>query len=154
MDNPGGSEILTTLLQNQTMELDLFINSQSERLRTALEEQSRRQTALLLRTHQSRIQFLIAQKDEEVAAAARRGAELRECLDRTEMEKERWRRVAQENEARIGRLRMSCGGCNRRRCCVVMVPCRHLCSCRECEPQLESCPVCKTVKKAAIDAFL
>ncbi|KAJ9550282.1 hypothetical protein OSB04_014327 [Centaurea solstitialis] len=46
--------------------------------------------------------------------------------------------------------KMVCKSCFREDSCVVMLPCRHLCSCRSCDVFLHSCPVCKMVKKATI----
>ncbi|KAM7258104.1 hypothetical protein ACFE04_013845 [Oxalis oulophora] len=46
-----------------------------------------------------------------------------------------------------------CKRCGIRKSCVVLLPCRHLTSCKDCEPILVSCPVCKSVKKASMDVF-
>lgn len=46
-----------------------------------------------------------------------------------------------------------CKGCNSRECCVIMLPCRHMVCCKYCEAFLDFCPVCKTVKKASIEAL-
>lgn len=50
--------------------------------------------------------------------------------------------------------KMVCRCCNHRNSCVIILPCRHLCSCRDCEAFLDSCPVCGTVKKACIEALI
>ncbi|XP_057783219.1 probable BOI-related E3 ubiquitin-protein ligase 2 [Salvia miltiorrhiza] len=50
--------------------------------------------------------------------------------------------------------KMVCRCCNSRNSCVVMLPCRHLCSCKDCEVFLDSCPVCSMAKKAAIEALI
>ncbi|CAA3026038.1 Hypothetical predicted protein [Olea europaea subsp. europaea] len=49
---------------------------------------------------------------------------------------------------------MICRSCDIRNSCVIILPCRHLCSCKDCEVFLDSCPVCKTVKKASIRALI
>ncbi|GKV20929.1 hypothetical protein SLEP1_g30974 [Rubroshorea leprosula] len=49
---------------------------------------------------------------------------------------------------------MVCKCCNTRSSCVLLLPCRHLCSCKDCEALLDSCPVCKTGKKASIEALI
>ncbi|GLU02727.1 hypothetical protein SLE2022_199670 [Rubroshorea leprosula] len=49
---------------------------------------------------------------------------------------------------------MVCKCCNSRSSCVLLLPCRHLCSCKDCEALLDSCPVCKTGKKASIEALI
>ncbi|KAL4273954.1 hypothetical protein GQ457_13G008110 [Hibiscus cannabinus] len=45
---------------------------------------------------------------------------------------------------------MACKHCNSRSSCVIFLPCRHLCSCKSCEPLLVACPVCKSVKEGSI----
>lgn len=50
--------------------------------------------------------------------------------------------------------KMVCKSCNFRNSCVVFLPCRHLCSCKDCQVSLDSCPVCGMVKKASIEALL
>ncbi|MFS8025138.1 putative transcription factor C2H2 family [Helianthus anomalus] len=47
-----------------------------------------------------------------------------------------------------------CKSCFNEDSCVVMLPCRHLCSCESCNVFLHSCPVCKMVKKASIQVSL
>lgn len=49
---------------------------------------------------------------------------------------------------------MICRSCDIRNSCVIILPCRHLCSCKDCEVFLDSCPVCKMVKKASIRALI
>ncbi|KAF9621426.1 hypothetical protein IFM89_021465 [Coptis chinensis] len=52
------------------------------------------------------------------------------------------------------RNKMTCKVCNSRNSCILFLPCRHLCSCKSCESLLDSCPVCKSVKKACIDVYM
>lgn len=49
--------------------------------------------------------------------------------------------------------KMVCRCCNLQNSCVIILPCRHLCSCRDCEVFLYSCPVCRNVKKATIEVM-
>ncbi|KAL6514507.1 hypothetical protein OROGR_020086 [Orobanche gracilis] len=51
-------------------------------------------------------------------------------------------------------LMAMCKCCGSRNSCVVMLPCRHLCSCKECEVFLHTCPVCKMVKKGSVEALI
>lgn len=50
--------------------------------------------------------------------------------------------------------KMACKRCNSRTSCFLFFPCRHLCSCKSCEPLLGCCPVCKSVKEASMEVFL
>ncbi|KAJ1696886.1 hypothetical protein LUZ63_005398 [Rhynchospora breviuscula] len=55
--------------------------------------------------------------------------------------------------AASGRMRQ-CKVCGEREGCVLLLPCRHLCLCKECEPMAATCPVCCSVKNAALEVFL
>lgn len=50
--------------------------------------------------------------------------------------------------------KMMCKRCNSSKSCMVFLPCRHLCSCKDCDPFLHSCPLCNMVKKATIEALI
>ncbi|KAL0386866.1 UNVERIFIED_CONTAM: putative BOI-related E3 ubiquitin-protein ligase 3 [Sesamum radiatum] len=67
------------------------------------------------------------------------------CENRQDME---------ENTSEKRKRKMVCKCCNSRNSSVVMLPCRHLCSCKDCEVFLDSCPVCRTVKKATVEALI
>ncbi|KAL6525973.1 hypothetical protein OROHE_015497 [Orobanche hederae] len=67
--------------------------------------------------------------------------------------------LEEEEEVKVEDLeqktrKIVCKWCNCRNSCVIMLPCRHLCSCRECDAFLDSCPVCKMVKKDSIEALI
>ncbi|KAJ4814678.1 SBP (S-ribonuclease binding protein) family protein [Rhynchospora pubera] len=55
--------------------------------------------------------------------------------------------------AASGRMRQ-CKVCGEREGCVLLLPCRHLCLCKECEPMTATCPVCCSMKNAALEVFL
>ncbi|XP_076933092.1 putative BOI-related E3 ubiquitin-protein ligase 3 [Bidens hawaiensis] len=59
-----------------------------------------------------------------------------------------------ENNENMKSKKMICKSCFNEDSCVVMLPCRHLCSCESCDVFLQSCPVCKMVKKASIQVSL
>ncbi|OIW10863.1 hypothetical protein TanjilG_27809 [Lupinus angustifolius] len=48
----------------------------------------------------------------------------------------------------------SCSGCDLRVASVVVLPCRHLCVCTECDMHFRACPVCLTVKNSSIQVCL
>jgi E3 ubiquitin-protein ligase BOI and related proteins len=47
-----------------------------------------------------------------------------------------------------------CCVCGEREGSVLLLPCRHLCLCKECEPTTSTCPVCCSVKNAALEVFI
>ncbi|KAG0455416.1 hypothetical protein HPP92_024364 [Vanilla planifolia] len=50
---------------------------------------------------------------------------------------------------------MSCKGCNAREICMLLLPCRHLCLCRECDATMvDACPVCFVRKTASVEVYM
>ena len=47
-----------------------------------------------------------------------------------------------------------CRGCGKRVASIVVLPCRHLCVCTECDTHFRVCPVCLTVKNSTVEIFL
>lgn len=66
--------------------------------------------------------------------------------------------IVGENKNRVGVggefEMMVCKSCNSGRSCIMFLPCRHLCSCKACEPFLKACPVCRMPKKASIETLI
>lgn len=194
-------------VEKQRHEIDQFVRSQNERLRLLLLEQRKQQVAVLIKKIESKVCFLLRQKDEEILKAKNKTMELQNLLTKLEMENQAWQRVAQENEAMVMSLNntleqlqaasccfnnngaddaesccevmnrdfamgaaadgqeqdeettrkmttMVCKCCNSRSTCVLFLPCRHLCSCKDCAAFVDNCPVCGTAKKASIEALI
>ncbi|GAB2267861.1 hypothetical protein Dimus_002837 [Dionaea muscipula] len=59
----------------------------------------------------------------------------------------------EEEERSSGGMTAVCTLCNSNKSCVLFLPCRHLCSCKDCEALLHACPLCKSVKQASIQAL-
>lgn len=59
--------------------------------------------------------------------------------------------VRRENEEL--RRRTVCRVCRERAVCVLLLPCRHLCLCEDCEPNLDVCPVCHSTKNTSLQIF-
>ncbi|KAF8020553.1 hypothetical protein BT93_G1089 [Corymbia citriodora subsp. variegata] len=93
------SQSIPFQLDPHGQEIDHLLRLQNERLRWLVHEQSKRQIESMMRKIELRVQILLRQKDEEIAQAARKAAELEELLRRLEAEGQEWQRVARENEA-------------------------------------------------------
>ncbi|KAJ9189556.1 hypothetical protein P3X46_000834 [Hevea brasiliensis] len=95
------SQSIVAYDEKQRQEIDHYIRLQNERLRLFLQEQTKQQLASMMKRIESKALLLLRQKDEEIARAAKRTAELEDFLKRLEMESQVWQRVAQENEAMV-----------------------------------------------------
>ncbi|XP_058218454.1 probable BOI-related E3 ubiquitin-protein ligase 2 [Rhododendron vialii] len=60
----------------------------------------------------------------------------------------------EESEAEQSNKSVDCKLCFSKRCCVVFLPCRHLCSCKSCEGFVGFCPVCNSAKEASMEVYL
>ena len=56
--------------------------------------------------------------------------------------------------ARVAAAGPRCRGCGKRVASVVVLPCRHLCVCTECDRHFRVCPVCLTVKNSTVEVYL
>ncbi|RDX61501.1 putative BOI-related E3 ubiquitin-protein ligase 3, partial [Mucuna pruriens] len=54
----------------------------------------------------------------------------------------------------IRKRTMNCKCCKSQKSCFMFLPCRHLCSCKTCEPFLQLCPVCNMPKKSSIETLI
>lgn len=48
----------------------------------------------------------------------------------------------------------SCKACRKRVASVVLLPCRHLCVCTECDQVVQACPLCLHVRNSSVEVFL
>ncbi|CAA7020752.1 unnamed protein product [Microthlaspi erraticum] len=53
----------------------------------------------------------------------------------------------------MGNQRMRCKMCNAKEVSVLLVPCRHLSLCKECDVFTGVCPVCKSLKTSSVQVF-
>ncbi|KAL9271684.1 E3 ubiquitin-protein ligase BOI-like protein [Drosera capensis] len=47
-----------------------------------------------------------------------------------------------------------CRECGRREVSILLMPCRHLCVCKECDMLLNICPVCNVMKNASVEVLI
>ncbi|VVA29460.1 PREDICTED: BOI-related E3 ubiquitin- [Prunus dulcis] len=48
----------------------------------------------------------------------------------------------------------SCKACRKRVASVVILPCRHLCLCTECDQMVQACPLCLCMRNSSVEVFL
>ncbi|KAF3944576.1 hypothetical protein CMV_028972 [Castanea mollissima] len=49
---------------------------------------------------------------------------------------------------------MTCRACKAREVCMLLMPCRHLCLCKDCDGLISACPVCQLMKTASVQVYL
>ncbi|KAH0749107.1 hypothetical protein KY290_028339 [Solanum tuberosum] len=48
----------------------------------------------------------------------------------------------------------SCKACRKRAASVVLLPCRHLCVCTDCDAVVQACPLCLSIRSSSVEVFL
>ncbi|KAK9107203.1 hypothetical protein Syun_023214 [Stephania yunnanensis] len=49
---------------------------------------------------------------------------------------------------------MTCKFCRVNEVCMLLLPCRHLCLCKECESKLSFCPLCQSSKFIGMEVYM
>ncbi|CAN8288642.1 unnamed protein product [Cochlearia groenlandica] len=49
---------------------------------------------------------------------------------------------------------MMCRFCGVREVCMLLLPCKHMCLCKECESKLSSCPLCQSSKFIGMEVYM
>lgn len=58
------------------------------------------------------------------------------------------------NENKELREQRTCRVCRCNDVSMLLLPCRHLCLCHDCEGQLLACPLCRTTKNASVQVYM
>ncbi|KAK2428266.1 RING-type E3 ubiquitin transferase [Trifolium repens] len=53
-----------------------------------------------------------------------------------------------------GMENLSCRACKAKEVCMLLMPCRHLCLCKDCDGFINVCPVCQLIKTASVEVYL
>ena len=57
-------------------------------------------------------------------------------------------------ENRELREQRTCRSCWTNDVSILLLPCRHLCLCKECEARLDACPLCHCLKNASVQVYM
>ncbi|XAR61903.1 hypothetical protein NMG60_11016450 [Bertholletia excelsa] len=60
--------------------------------------------------------------------------------------------LCKENNERKGL--MTCKVCRVKEVCMLLLPCKHLCLCKECESKLNLCPLCHSSKFVGLEVYM
>lgn len=196
---------LSAHLQHENEDIRQFMRLQTEKVRAALEEKSRRHSRVLVATVEEGMMRTLKEKETELENATRRNVELEERVKQLTMDKQIWQNMAKSNEAMVNTLKSNleqvvaqcreqsregygdseaddaescchddtadvhartlkenkelkeqrtCRACRRNDICILLLPCRHLCLCKECENRLHTCPLCNSMKNASVQIYM
>ncbi|MED6197279.1 hypothetical protein PIB30_055251 [Stylosanthes scabra] len=53
-----------------------------------------------------------------------------------------------------GMENLSCRACKAKEVCMLLMPCRHLCLCKDCDGFINVCPVCQLIKTGSVEVYL
>lgn len=116
------------------------------RRNTALEEKVK---VLLM---EGQIWRSLAQTNEATVISLRRDLELAQTEEGEGDIEEVWDSMPCFNDRKDDSR--SCHGCRKNEISLLILPCRHLCLCTECDPRIELCPLCMSPKSASIKVHM
>ncbi|XP_022718220.1 E3 ubiquitin-protein ligase BOI-like [Durio zibethinus] len=102
---------------------------------------------------QAQLQQAIISRGAALAQDSRRGEEGQKCWGGVEGQAEDAESAYVDPE-RVAASGPACKACRSRVAAVVLLPCRHLCLCTECDRVAQACPLCFTVRNSSVEVFL
>ncbi|KZV20127.1 SBP family protein [Dorcoceras hygrometricum] len=97
-------QCLSSEAERQNLEMNWFLQLENQNLRSLVQEATRKQAAVLHKHYESRIKFIMQQKDEQLSNSRNKAIELQDFLRRAEMEAKAWEAKATEKEAAVSDL--------------------------------------------------
>ncbi|KHN21049.1 Baculoviral IAP repeat-containing protein 2 [Glycine soja] len=140
------SQGLGSQIKQQRDEIDQLLHAQGEQLRRALAEKRQRHYRALLSAAEEAGARQLREKGAEAVGVSSAVEGQAEDAESAYIDPER---VVVATTARP-----KCRGCAKRVASVVVLPCRHLCVCTECDAHFRACPVCLTPKNSTVEVFL
>ncbi|KFK36160.1 hypothetical protein AALP_AA4G085800 [Arabis alpina] len=58
------------------------------------------------------------------------------------------------NNNNNGKTMMMCRSCGVKKVCMLLLPCKHMCLCKECESKLSFCPLCQSSKFLGMEVYM
>ncbi|KAK1565311.1 hypothetical protein Q3G72_023813 [Acer saccharum] len=102
---------------------------------------------------QAQLQQAILTGTVAAAADSRRGEEGLMCTGEAAEDAES-AYVDPERVVSVSVSGPSCKGCRKRVASVVLLPCRHLSVCTECDRVVQACPLCFNLRESSVEVFL
>ncbi|KAK1303968.1 hypothetical protein QJS10_CPB11g02013 [Acorus calamus] len=160
------------LVEKQRQEIDMLLRVQNEKF-----------ISVLQRLSSQHISSVLKKKNEEITKANTKMIELQNHVWKLETGNQLWQRTARDAEAAVVALKsalervrkesneasseccsssnprtpekivLSCRTCRSRDSCMLILPCRHLCSCKTCDWMNQLCPVCNSVKNGSVEVL-
>lgn len=177
---PSTSDVCySQFLRRHDSEIDTLIRAQRERIRAGLEETGKRRCRETVSAAGRRM----ARKEAELETARRINSELESKMEEVAAQARIWSNHAKNTEASALGLRAAldrllrrvppedagscchdenitrtgknlCRACRERDVSVLLLPCRHLCLCRVCEPEVDACPICNARKSGGLQVLM
>lgn len=106
-------------------------------------------------TLKTNLEQVLAQTREQSMREGRGDSEAEDaqscCHDGVDAEDAHTRTLRENRELMEQR---TCRVCRTNMSCILLLPCRHLCLCKDCESRLEKCPLCKSAKNASVQVYM
>ncbi|KAJ8479437.1 hypothetical protein OPV22_023164 [Ensete ventricosum] len=168
---PTVGEDIDCEVQRMDAEMDRFIKLEGERMRKSILEKVQMKQFQTLASVEEKIFRKIREKESEVEGINKKNLELEEQMKQLAMEVSTWQQRAKYNESMINSLKYNleqlyaqskankegCGDnevCRVNEACMLLLPCRHLCLCKECESKVSVCPLCHSSKFIGMEIYM
>lgn len=106
-------------------------------------------------TLKTNLEQVLAQTREQSMREGRGDSEAEDaqscCHDGVDTEDAHSRTLRENRELKEQR---TCRVCRTNMSCILLLPCRHLCLCKDCEGRLEKCPLCNSAKNASVQVYM
>ncbi|EPS71986.1 hypothetical protein M569_02783, partial [Genlisea aurea] len=162
-------------------ELDHYFTLQEEKMARELKSLSRKHMMGIGKALEKAFSRRMHEKDLELEKLSQRYKQLSDSVRAQTTEAQNWISVAKYNEALIAHLKsdldrvlqtreegfaetdpndegnktdLVCRFCKGNMASVLLMPCRHLCLCRECDVVVNDCPVCWIKKSFSFEVYL
>ncbi|XP_057951506.1 E3 ubiquitin-protein ligase BOI-like isoform X2 [Malania oleifera] len=169
---------LKTEIDRQKEELDNYIQIQEENIMKGVRELKQRHTLSFLSAIEKGVSRKIREKELELENMNRKNKELTERTNLKQVIAQGAAQVKEgcgdsevddavsysnaNNQANLGasgnslcmKAQMYCRACKGKEVSVLLLPCRHLCLCKDCEGFIDICPVCRVVKTASVQVYM
>ncbi|KAI5073353.1 hypothetical protein GOP47_0011366 [Adiantum capillus-veneris] len=151
------SDRLSAQITKQQNEIFDLLRIQMEQLRLIIEERTHLHSKAVLSSVGEGLSCMLRAQDVELEQMGRKNLELQQKVNHLSLETQAWQSKAWSYDAMQAKqvaLRRACKKCQSNEVSIVLLPCLHLCVCKECRDSIERCPSCHFPISDRVEVYL